>query len=98
MTTTANLAALIPTDVVVGEMLSVASDRANLLSTCSIQRGMLTAKFAHLASFTAAAVVEGAAVAPVNVVPVATSVTGTASRSAAGADHSPGSGHCAGFP
>ena len=76
MTTTANLAALIPTDVVVGEMLSVASDRANLLPICSVQRGMLTAKFAHLAAFTAAAVVEGAAVAPVNVVPVATSVTG----------------------
>lgn len=76
-TTTTDIASLIPTDVVVGEMMAVARDRAALLSTCSVARGMQTAKFSHLAAFSAAAVVEGAAVTPAAVTPVATSVTGT---------------------
>ena len=75
-TTTTTLASLIPTDVVVGEMLAVARDRASLITTCAVARGMKTAKFSHLAAFTAAGVVEGAAVAPAAVTPTATSVTG----------------------
>ena len=75
-TTTTTLASLIPTDVVVGEMLAVARDRASLISTCAVARGMKTAKFSHLAAFTAAGVTEGAAVTPAAVTPTATSVTG----------------------
>lgn len=76
-TTTTTLASLIPTDVVVGEMIAVARDRASLISTCAVARGMKTAKFSHLAAFTAAGVVEGAAVVPAAVTPTATSVTGS---------------------
>ena len=68
-TTTTTLASLVPTDVVVGEMLAVARDRASLITTCSVARGMKTAKFSHLAAFTAAGVVEGAALTPGAVTP-----------------------------
>lgn len=76
-TTTTSLAALIPSEVIEGNIISNMGDKASLIDLCRVKTGFKSVEFAELESLTAGSVVEGAAIVPVAVVPVGTIVTAT---------------------
>jgi hypothetical protein len=71
-TTTTNLAALIPTELISGVLVQNMGDRASLIELCAFRGGFKSYEFAELGPLTAAAVGEGAAVVPAAVTPVGT--------------------------
>tara|TARA_R110002110_G_scaffold9912_2_gene48455 strand:+ start:451 stop:1395 length:945 start_codon:yes stop_codon:yes gene_type:complete len=76
-TTTGSLSALIPSEVIEGNIISNMGDKASLIDLCRVKTGFKAVEFAELESLTAGAVVEGAAIVPVAVTPVGTVVTAT---------------------
>ena len=76
-TTTTSLAALIPSEVIEGNIISNMGDKASLIDLCRVKTGFKAVEFAELESLTAGGVVEGAAIVPVAVTPVGTIVTAT---------------------
>ena len=74
-TTTTSLAALIPSEVIEGNIISNMGDKASLIDLCRVKTGFKAVEFAELESLTAGSVVEGAAIVPVAVTPVGTIVT-----------------------
>jgi len=74
-TTTTSLAALIPSEVIEGNLISNMGDKASLVNLCRVKTGFKSVEFAALESLVAAAAVEGAALTPAAVVPVGTVVT-----------------------
>tara|TARA_Y100000593_G_scaffold27415_1_gene54856 strand:- start:234 stop:1181 length:948 start_codon:yes stop_codon:yes gene_type:complete len=73
-TTTTNLAALIPTELISGVLVQNMGDRASLIELCAFRGGFKSYEFAELGPLTAAGVTEGAAVTPAAVTPVGTIV------------------------
>ena len=76
-TTTTDLAALIPTEIISGVLIDKMGDLSNLKSLCAVQDGFVSYEFASLAPFVAAAAVEGAVLVPAAVTPVGTTITAT---------------------
>lgn len=73
-TTTSNLAALIPTELISGVLVQNMGDKATLMDLCAVRRGFKSYEFAELGPLTAAAVTEGAAVTPVAISPIGTTI------------------------
>ena len=73
-TTSANLAALIPTELISGVLVQNMGDRASLIELCAFRGGFKSYEFAELGPLTAAGVTEGAAVTPAAITPVGTVV------------------------
>jgi len=71
-TTTSNLAALIPTELISGVLVQNMGDKASLIELCGFRGGFKSYEFAELGPLTAAAVTEGAAVTPAAITPVGT--------------------------
>lgn len=76
-TTTTDLAALIPTEVIEGSIISNMGDKASLIDLCRVKTGFKAVGFSELESITAGSVTEGAVITPVALVPVGTTVTAT---------------------
>lgn len=76
-TTSTDLAALIPDEVISGVVADTAGDSSTLINLCAVQRGSLHATFNEMAPFAAATVGEGAALAPAAVTPIGTTITAT---------------------
>jgi len=73
-TTSTNLAALIPTELISGVLVQNMGDRASLIELCAFRGGFKSYEFAELGPLTAAGVTEGAAVTPSAITPVGTIV------------------------
>ena len=73
-TTSASLAALIPTELISGVLVQNMGDRASLIELCAFRGGFKSYEFAELGPLTAGSVVEGAAVTPATITPVGTTI------------------------
>ena len=73
-TTTTTLAALIPTELISGVLIDKMGDLSNLKGLCAVQTGFKSYEIASIAPFVAAGAVEGAALVPVAVTPVGTTI------------------------
>ena len=73
-TTSTSLAALIPTELISGVLVQNMGDRASLIELCAFRGGFKSYEFAELGPLTAAGVTEGAAVTPVAITPVGTTI------------------------
>ena len=74
-TTSADLAALIPSELISGVLIQNMGDRANLKDLCAVRTGFKSYEFAELAPLTAVGVAEGAALTPAVITPVGTVIT-----------------------
>ena len=73
-TTTTDLAALIPTELISGVLVQNMGDKASLIELCAFRGGFKSYEFAELGPLTAAGVTEGAALATAAVTPVGTTI------------------------
>lgn len=71
-TTTTNLAALIPTELISGVLVQNMGDKASLIELCAFRGGFKSYEFAELGPLTAGSVAEGAAVTTSAVTPIGT--------------------------
>ena len=74
-TTSTDLAALIPAELISGVLIQNMGDKANLKDLCAVRSGFKSYEFAELGPLTAVGVTEGAALTPATVTPVGTVIT-----------------------
>lgn len=74
-TTSTDLAALIPAELISGILVQSMGDKTTLKDLCAVREGFKSYEFAELGPLTAAGVVEGAAIVPATVTPIGTVVT-----------------------
>jgi hypothetical protein len=75
-TTTTNLAALIPTELISGVLVDEMQDLSNLKGLCAVADGFVSYEFAAMPNLTASVKTEGNAVSYSAITPVGTTVTG----------------------
>lgn len=73
-TTSSDLAALIPTELISGVLVQNMGDHATLIELCGFRGGFKSYEFAELGPLSAGSVTEGAAVTPAAVTPIGTTI------------------------